>query len=79
MGRRMQTNSVIGRYYMVQFTYNLRRFGKKGSKNISDYDGAVQSGPAAWDPAVRAGRLRVSSTVRGNRCGSDKKDVRHCA
>lgn len=33
------TNSVIGRYYMVQFTYNLRRFGKKGSKNIKDYDG----------------------------------------
>ena len=33
------TNSVIGRYYMVQFTYNLRRFGKKGSTNIKDYDG----------------------------------------
>ncbi len=33
------TNSVIGRYYMVQFTYNLRRFGKRGSKNIRDYDG----------------------------------------
>ena len=34
------TNSVVGRYYMVQFTYNLRRFGKKGSKNIRDYEGA---------------------------------------
>ncbi len=33
------TNSVIGRYYMVQFTYNLRRFGKKGSTNINDYEG----------------------------------------
>lgn len=33
------TNSVIGRYYMVQFTYNLRRFGKKGSRNIRDYEG----------------------------------------
>ncbi len=33
------TNSVIGRYYMVQFSYNLRRFGKKGSQNIKDYDG----------------------------------------
>ncbi len=32
------TNSVIGRYYMVQFTYNLRRFGKKGSKNVKDYE-----------------------------------------
>ncbi len=36
------TNSVIGRYYMVQFTYNLRRFGKKGSRNIRDYDGMAQ-------------------------------------
>lgn len=32
------TNSVIGRYYMVQFVYNLRHFGKRGSKNMSDYD-----------------------------------------
>lgn len=38
------TNSVIGRYYMVQFTYNLRRFGKKGSRNLKDYDG-VESSP----------------------------------
>ncbi len=37
------TNSVIGRYYMVQFSYNLRRFGKKGSRNIKDYDGVEQS------------------------------------
>lgn len=37
------TNSVVGRYYMVQFSYNLRRFGKKGSRNISDYDGVEQS------------------------------------
>ena len=35
-------NSVIGRYYMVQFTYNLRLFGKKGSRNIQDYDGVEQ-------------------------------------
>lgn len=38
------TNSVIGRYYTVQFTYSLRRFGKKGSKNIKDYDGVSPSG-----------------------------------
>ena len=36
-------NSVIGRYYMVQFNYNLRRFGKKGSRNIKDYDGVESS------------------------------------
>ena len=38
------TNSVIGRYYMVQFTFNLRHFGKKGSQNINDYEG--MGGPA---------------------------------
>lgn len=30
-------SSVIGRYFTVQFNYNLRAFGKKGSKNLSDY------------------------------------------
>ena len=32
-------NNVIGRYYTIQFIYNLRHFGKKGSKNINDYQG----------------------------------------
>ena len=32
-------NSVIGRYFTVQFNYNLRHFGKKGSKQIEDYEG----------------------------------------
>lgn len=32
-------NSVIGRYYTAQFVYNLRNFGKRGSKDIRDYDG----------------------------------------
>ena len=32
-------NSTIGRYITVQFNYNLRHFGKKGSKNIDDYEG----------------------------------------
>ena len=32
-------NSVIGRYFTVQFNYNLRHFGKKGSRNIDDYEG----------------------------------------
>lgn len=38
------TNSVIGRYYLLKFTFNLRRFGKKASTNISDYQGAETSG-----------------------------------
>ncbi len=33
------TNSVIGRYYMVNLVFNLRHFGKKGSTNINDYEG----------------------------------------
>ena len=37
------TNSVIGRYYTMQFVYNLRVFGKKGSRNMSDYEGAESS------------------------------------
>lgn len=32
------TNSVIGRYFSVQFVYNLRHFGKKGTKQMNDYD-----------------------------------------
>ena len=47
------TNSVIGRYFMVQFTYNLRRFGKKGSRNIQDYEGVEQPrrrGPGMMPP-----------------------------
>ncbi|MEG1611185.1 MAG: outer membrane beta-barrel protein [Alistipes sp.] len=38
------TNSVIGRYYMVSFSYNLRHFGKKGSKNLGDYNGVPGDG-----------------------------------
>ncbi|MBQ6881111.1 MAG: TonB-dependent receptor [Alistipes sp.] len=36
------TNLSMGRYYMVQFTYNLRVFGKKGSRNMSDYESSAQ-------------------------------------
>lgn len=31
------TNSVIGRYFTMQFVYNLRYFGKNASTNMSDY------------------------------------------
>ena len=36
------TNLSMGRYYMLQFTYNLRIFGKKGSRNMSDYESSGQ-------------------------------------
>ena len=38
------TNSVIGRYFSVQFVYNLRHFGKRGSKQMKDYDYKESSG-----------------------------------
>ncbi len=41
---RNSINSVIGRYYTVQFVYNLRNFGKRGSKDIRDYDGMGETG-----------------------------------
>ncbi len=37
-------NSVIGRYYMVTFTYNLRRFGKNATTNLAEYGGMSESG-----------------------------------
>ena len=46
-------SSVIGRYYTVQFNYNLRFFGKKGSQSLSDYgisDGKGQQGMRMGPP-----------------------------
>ena len=37
-------NSVVGRYFTVQFNYNLRYFGKKGSKDAADYGMDVKPG-----------------------------------
>ncbi len=33
------TNRAIGRYFAVQFIYNLRNFGKNASRNSKDYEG----------------------------------------
>ena len=42
-------NSVVGRYFTVQFNYNLRYFGKNASKDMSKYDGMdVKGGHAAF-------------------------------
>ena len=46
-------NSVIGRYFTVQFNYNLRVFGKKGSRNLEDYgimEGGGQGGRRMGPP-----------------------------
>ena len=42
-------NSVVGRYFTVQFNYNLRYFGKNATKDISKYEGMdVKSGGHAF-------------------------------
>ena len=71
------TNSVIGRYYMVQFTYNLRRFGKKGSKNISDYDGAPPHGTRRSGRAASGylPRSAVTGAVRTKKTSGAMPDV----
>ena len=46
-------NSVVGRYYTIQFNYNLRHFGKNGSKNAADYGMDVKPGMAGGFPGGR--------------------------
>ena len=42
-------NSVVGRYFTVQFNYNLRHFGKNATKDMSKYEGMdVKSGAPAF-------------------------------
>ncbi len=70
-------NSVIGRYFTVQFTYNLRAFGKKGSKNISDYQSQGQrrgfggmpgqGGRPAGGPPMGGGRPPMGGGFGGMR------------
>ena len=46
-------NSTIGRYFTVQFNYNLRHFGKNATKDISKYEGMdVKSGSAFGRPPM---------------------------
>lgn len=70
-------NSVIGRYFTVQFTYNLRMFGKKGSQNISDYQSQGQrrgfggmpgqGGRPAGGPPMGGGRPPMGGGFGGMR------------
>lgn len=44
-------NSVVGRYFSIKFNYNIRHFGKNGSKNIVDYDlGSSRRRPGMGGP-----------------------------
>lgn len=56
-------NSVVGRYYCVQFVYNLRHFGKRGSKNVRDYDGVAE--PRKNSGGVGMSRPSTSGGFRG--------------
>ena len=48
-------NSCIGRYFSVQFVYNLRHFGKKGSTKMSDYDYRESSGSVGVNRGTSSG------------------------
>ncbi len=48
-------NSCIGRYFSVQFVYNLRHFGKKGSTKMSDYNYKESSGSVGVNRGTSSG------------------------
>ncbi len=48
-------NSCIGRYFSVQFVYNLRHFGKKGSTKMSDYNYRESSGSVGVNRGTSSG------------------------
>ena len=49
-------NSVVGRYFSIKFNYNIRHFGKNGSKNIVDYDlGSSRRRPGMSGPGGPVG------------------------
>ena len=50
-------NSAIGRYFTVQFNYNLRYFGKRGSTDISKYEG-MDIKPSSRPPFGRPPMMR---------------------
>ena len=56
------TNSVIGRYFSVQFVYNLRHFGKKGSKQMADYD--YRESKSAVGMGANNGGMRMGPPMR---------------
>ncbi len=51
------TNSVIGRYFSIQFVYNLRHFGKKGSTDAKDYDYRESTGGVGVNNNAGARRM----------------------
>ena len=48
-------NSCIGRYFSVQFVYNLRHFGKKGSTKMSDYGYKESTGSVGVNRGTSSG------------------------
>ena len=48
-------NSCIGRYVSVQFVYNLRHFGKKGSTKMSDYNYKESTGSVGVNRGTSSG------------------------
>ena len=48
-------NSCIDRYFSVQFVYNLRHFGKKGSTKMSDYNYRESTGSVGVNRGTSSG------------------------
>ncbi len=48
-------NSCIGRYFSVQFVYNLRHFGKRGSTKMSDYNYKESTGAVGVNRGTSSG------------------------
>jgi len=48
-------NSCIGRYFSVQFVYNLRHFGKRGSTKMSDYNYKESTGSVGVNRGTSSG------------------------
>ncbi len=57
-------NSVIGRFFTVKFNYNLRVFGKKGSREITDYGMGMQGGQRG---GMQGGMYRMGPPHGGHR------------
>ncbi len=57
-------NSIIGRYYCVQFVYNLRNFGKRGSKELRDYGVQERSSSSVGMSRGSSGGFRGGPPMR---------------
>ncbi len=61
-----QTNSTIGRYFGVKFTWNIRKFGKNGSQNPAMYENTGSERRYDGPPPGGGGGYRGGGGFRGS-------------